>query len=365
MAMARPPEVFVRPLSMAEGQRLQRINRTATDRVRLRRAMIVLASAQGWPVPDIADLAQVSQRYVRQVIHDFNAEGFAALDPKWSGGAPKTIADTTRSRIRAIARCDPKSLGQPFATWSLAKLRDYLVGSGLVTTISRETLRRILHEGGITWQASKTWKASRDPQFLPKMRRVLDLYDHPPADGRVVCVDEFGPLNLMPRKGKAWRPIRHPLRRRATYTRTRGVRHMLAALDLATGTITYRIRERKRWPQFLDFCKVLRRRWPGQRLYLVLDNYGPHKRPEVRAWCTAHDVEPVFLPTNASWLNWIECEFTALRYFALAGTDHQSHAEQNAAIGGYIRWRNARARPKRHFAANSPIRRPDYMNNVA
>jgi hypothetical protein len=82
--VARPPEVFVRPLTMAEGQRLQRINRTAKDRVRLRRAMVVLASAQGWPVPDIACLAQVWQRYVREVIHDFNAHGLGALDPKWT-----------------------------------------------------------------------------------------------------------------------------------------------------------------------------------------------------------------------------------------------------------------------------------------
>lgn len=45
-------------------------------------------------------------------------------------------------------------------------------------------------------------EASPDPDFMPKMRRIVELYDHPPADGRVVCVDEFGPLNLLPRKGK-------------------------------------------------------------------------------------------------------------------------------------------------------------------
>lgn len=36
------------------------------------------------------------------------------------------------------------------------------------------------------------------------MHRILELYDHPPDDGRVICVDEFGLLNLMPRKGKVW-----------------------------------------------------------------------------------------------------------------------------------------------------------------
>ena len=167
--MARPAEVFVRPVSMTEGRRLQRIGRTAKDPVRLRRAIVVLMSAQEQSAPDIAHL----------------------LD------------------------CSPE-----------------------------------------------TWKASTDPDFIAKMRRVLDLYDHPPADGRVVCADEFGPLNLQPRPGRAWRPTAHPARLRATYRRTGGVRHMIAALDLPTGQMTYRIRERKRWREFLAFLKLLRSAGP-------------------------------------------------------------------------------------------------------
>ncbi|KDN73994.1 transposase [Streptomyces olindensis] len=65
-------------------------------------------------------------------------------------------------------------------------------------------------------------------------------------------------------------------------------------------------------------------------------------------WC--------FLPTYGSWLNWIESEFAALRCFALNGTDHRSHDEQNAAIASYVRWRNARAKPKTNFAPDSPVR---------
>ncbi|EHN72034.1 transposase [Streptomyces coelicoflavus ZG0656] len=137
----------------------------------------------------------------------------------------------------------------------------------------------------------------------------------------MICVDEFGPLNLMPRKGKAWRPAGRPRRLRATYNRYGGVMHMLAALDLATGQISYRIRKRKRWREFLSLLKTLRQRWPGEKLYVVLDNFSPHKHAEVRAWAADHDVELVFLPTYGSWLNWIESEFAALRYFALNGTD--------------------------------------------
>jgi hypothetical protein len=96
--------------------------------------------------------------------------------------------------------------GNSFSAWSLSKPRDYLVEIGRVVTTSIEAIRRILRERGISWQTSKTWKASNDPDSTSKMRAILDLYDHPPADGRVVCVDEFGPLNLQPRPGKAWKP---------------------------------------------------------------------------------------------------------------------------------------------------------------
>jgi hypothetical protein len=146
-----------------------------------------------------------------------------------------------------ITRTSPADWGiTAFATWSLAKLREHLLARGTVTAISKETLRRILHAAGVSWQRTTTWKASADPDFIATMHRILELHDHPPADGRVVCVDEFGPLNLLPRKGRAWRPQATPQRLRATCTRRDGVRHMLAALDLATGKILYRIRPRKR-----------------------------------------------------------------------------------------------------------------------
>ncbi|MFF4825684.1 transposase [Streptomyces sp. NPDC001312] len=81
---------------MEEGRRLQGISRTAKDPVRLRRAIVVMMSAQGQAVRDIVSLMQVSEDYVLDVIHAFNERGFDALDPKWSGGRPKTINDRLR-----------------------------------------------------------------------------------------------------------------------------------------------------------------------------------------------------------------------------------------------------------------------------
>ncbi|MBF6227807.1 IS630 family transposase [Nocardia abscessus] len=356
--------MFVRAVTPEEGRRLQKITKTSKQPVRMRRAIVVMASAQRQPVPAIARLMQVSEAYVRQVIHEFNERGFDALDPKWSAGRPRKVDRATRERIACIARCCPRDLGWPFSAWSLSKLREVLISNG-IAEISRETLRQILKTEGVSWQAVKTWKAGTDPEFTAKMNRVLDLYDHRPTGGRVVCVDEFGPLNLQPRAGRGWFPRRSPKRLPATYRRTQGVRHLLGALDLSTGKLHYRIRDRKRWQEFLSLLKSLRTRWPGERLYVILDNFSPHKHPEVRAWAAVNDVELVFLPTYSSWLNWIEAEFAALRYFALNGTDHHSHDEQDAAIGAYIRWYNQHAQPKRDFAVNSKIRRPDYLPKVA
>ncbi len=145
----------------------------------------------------------------------------------------------------------------------------------------------------------------------------------------MICVDEFGPLNLQPRPGHGWFPRGRPARQRATYTRTAGVRHMFAALDLASGQMFYRFRDRKRWPEFLGFLRQAR--GPGSPPAGCTWSATTSPRtatPEVRAWCAAHDVELVFTPTYASWLNWIEAEFTALRYFTLDGSDYPSHTAQ-------------------------------------
>lgn len=360
--MARHPEVFVRDLTLDEGQRLVRITRTAKDPVKLRRAIVVLASGQGQCVTDIVHLLRCDEGYVRDVIHSFNERGFDALNPKWSGGRPAAVDEATTQKVVAMARTDPRALGLPFSCWSLVKLAAHLAREK-ITGVGREAIRRLLRKEKVTFQTTTTWKASSDPDFVVKMLRVLDLYDHPPADGRVICVDEFGPLNLLPRKGKAWRAAGRAKRLRATYSRKDGVRHMLAALDLATGKMLYRIRARKRWREFLGLLQVLRRRWSDGRLYVITDNFSPHRKAEVIAWCEQNDVELVFVPTNASFLNWIESEFAALRYFALNGTDHRSHDEQGAAIGDYIRWRNRDAQPKRGFAINSKIRSPDWQAN--
>ncbi|MEU0678243.1 IS630 family transposase [Streptomyces sp. NPDC006172] len=362
--------VQVREIDDDEGRRLLRIVRRGTGSVvTWRRAQMVLLSAQRMPVAKIAEVTFTSADRVRDVIHNFNADGFDSLYPKYKGGRPRTFTLPERREIKKTAKSKPVEHGLPFSTWSLAKLADFLVAEGVVDDISHEGLRVLLREEGVLFQRVKTWKTSRDPDYAAKKARVEHLYAI--ADGEVMpeedepevvfCMDEFGPLNLQPHPGRQWAerggkgkdPDREPRpRRRATYTRPHGVRHLFAAYDLAKDQLYGHIKKTKNRSKFLEFCRYLRSLHTADvRIAIVCDNYSPHlttKRCQrVATWAAANNVEIAYTPTDSSWLNRIEAQFTALRYFALDGTDHPSHKAQGSMIRRYIIWRNKHAADER------------------
>src|SRR6516225_9476291 len=125
--MAKP--VRARRLSDEEGRRLQQIVRRGKHgSVRVRRAMIIMASASGTPVSAIARLVAADEDTVRDVVHLFNEKGLAALDPRWAGGRPRRISDEDIDLIVTAATTRPEKLGLPFTCWSLRKLAVYLAG---------------------------------------------------------------------------------------------------------------------------------------------------------------------------------------------------------------------------------------------
>jgi transposase len=352
--MARRPELFIRELSDGEAEHLLRLARRGSSPTKQHRAMLLFASYQGQSVPEIARLHRASATHIAELIHAFNERGFAALDPRVGGGRPRRIDEAQRAAIVKVALARPADRGEPFTSWSLTKLRTHLIRRRIVPTISRSQLWRILREHGIRFLHHKTWKASPDPDFEAKKNRVLDLYTDPPAGSRVICLDEFGPLNLQPRLGAGWHPSKHPARFRATYTRTAGVRHLLAAYDPASGRLYGHIRATKTWREVRELLRSLRARF-DEHLIIVLDNFSPHHKRELRDWVDEHDIELVYLPTYSSWLNLIECQFQALRRFVLNGSDYTSHAEQDRAIHAYLRWHNRNTRPAKPWRIKAEV----------
>ena len=186
----RPPEVFVRELSLEEAARLKSISKRAGYRSKRQRAMILLASSTGMPAPQIAAVVRSDESHVREVIHAFNERGFSSLDPDYRGGRPKKTTPAQRDRIIAVARTRPDHQGVPFTRWSLPKLRVHLTGMGIV--LSEGALRQTLIGAGLSHQRTRSWKWSPDPDFRAKAERVLGLYRECPEDRVVVCFDENG-----------------------------------------------------------------------------------------------------------------------------------------------------------------------------
>lgn len=339
--------VRVGKVAAYQRERLRRMKRQRTNQVNSSHARIILLSSGGVGNRDIAERVDRTPQWVRKIIHRFNAGGLEAIEwyPYWQprGGPRRFFADVVE-QIGEVALSSPKSL-IGMNQWSLAKLGEYLVNQRIIGHVSLEWLRTLLLRYGIRWRHTKTWKDSTDPDFRSKYRRIRRLYRRRPAGGRRICVDEFGPLNLQPRKGQclAKKGTKGPDRQRATYNRNGTVRHFLAAYDLETGRLFGQFYRRKRWTEFLPFLKWLRRRYRRtERLHVVLDNYGPHLKQEVLDWARSNNVRFYFTPTSASWLNRIEPQFTALRKFALDNSDFRTHEDQQNAIESYLAWRNGR-----------------------
>jgi transposase len=340
-------KVRTRTIAPPERGKLHRLKRQATNQVNSSHARIILLSSGGLANREIAERVDRTPQWVRQIIHRFNRGGVGAIEwyPYWQvRDAPRKFFAEVVEQIAEVAISSPKSL-LGMTQWSLSKLREYLVSQKIVARISLDWLHTLLVRYGIHWRHTKTWKDSNDPEFWPKYRRIRRLYRRRPSGGRRICVDEFGPLNVQPRQGQclALKGKKRVDRLRATYHRRGGVRHFLAAYDLETGRLFGQFYAHTTWQQWLAFLKWLCRRYrPSETLHLVLDNYGPHLTEEVLRWVRTHNIKLYFVPTNASWLNRIESQFTALRKFALDNSDYQSHEEQQAAIESYLAWRNGR-----------------------
>ena len=165
----RPP-IFVRPLTDAERTTLQQGLRSA-DAFTLRRAQILLASAQALRPLDIAAQFGCSQQTVRNTLHDFNARGLPALQRESS--RPKTIHllvdDACAEQIRTLLHRSPRDFGHPTSVWTLELAAQTCAREGITPyRVSRETIRQALLRLGVTWRRANHWILSPDPDYVKK-----------------------------------------------------------------------------------------------------------------------------------------------------------------------------------------------------
>ena len=341
--------VKVRRLSDHEGRLLQQIVRRGGGRseksiVKWRRAMVVMASASGNTVPAIAKLVATSEHRVREMIHRFNDKGMASLDPQWAGGRPRQITTDDETFIVATATARPETLGQPFTRWSLRKLSAYLAENDhRVVKVGHERLRQILAAHEVTFQRTKTWKESNDPDRDAKLDRIEHVMNTRPD--RCFAFDEFGPLTIRPVGGSSWSPASKPQRVPANYHKLHGVRQFHGCYSIGDDTLWGVVRNRKSAANVLAALKSIRQARPdGQMIYVILDNLSAHKGTKIRDWAEQNQVELCFTPTYSSWANPIEPHFGPLREFVLNNSNHPNHVVLTRRLQAHLRWRNANAR---------------------
>jgi transposase len=343
----RPPEVFVRPLAHGEAVTLKRRAKRAKHFSTRQRASILLASNTGMTAPEIARMWQTDESHVRKVIHEFNERGLDSLDPDYRGGRPRRITAEVRKRIVAVAGARPDTLGEPFTRWSLPKLAAYLRTRG-ICEISPAHLGRVLAQAGLSFQRTRSWKASPDPDYEAKTARVLSLYERCPDHGAVISFDQMGPISLRPTHGSGWAPRKRPERHRATFNRRHGVRYGFGALDVDKDRLRLRLMRRRRGQDTLAFMRQIRLCYPRRiRLYWIQDNLSANWTPDIRAFADHNNIELVPVPTYASYLNRIEAHFRPITEFVVNNADYLNWDAFAHALAAHVRHRNGPDRDRR------------------
>ena len=302
------------------------------------RAKIILLAAQGWQNKDIAVEVDLDRRQVALWRTRFLHGGIDALrrDAPRPGRTP-TITGEVQSRIvHATLHTKPAAATH----WSTRTLAEHL---GLSAT----TIRRVWRRNGLKPHLARTFKLSRDPRFEDKLVDVVGLYLNPPQHALVLSCDEKSQIQALNRSQPGL-PMKRG--RAGTFThdyKRHGTTTLFAALNTLDGSVISMCQPRHRHGEWLKFLQLIERKTPKHlTLHLIVDNYGTHTHPEVRAWLAKHPrVVKHFTPTSASWLNMVERFFRDLSQNRIKRDSFTSVAELELAIELYIADHNAAPKP--------------------
>jgi len=301
------------------------------------RARIILLAAEGVSNSAIARRLEVSRPTVVDWRKRFAAERLEGLT--WvrpgRGRKPSISAQKVRQIVDATLQTNPDNATH----WSCRTM-------ARAQGVSAATVQRIWDAHGLEPHRVKTFKVSRDRQFVEKLTDVVGLYLNPPDKALVLCVDEKSQIQALQRTQPGL-----PLKKGRCGTRTHdykrhGTTTLFAALNVLDGKVVGQCQARHRHQEFLKFLRRLEKEFPRRKLHLILDNYGTHKHPKVCDWLAKRPRFVLhFTPTSASWLNLVERWFRELTDKRIRRGVFHSVDELTTAIEAYIEHHNQDPKP--------------------
>jgi transposase len=325
-------------LSAAERAQLESWTRRRTSAQALAlRSRIVLLAADGLKNTEIAGELGIHRNVAGKWRARFVEHRLDGLTDEPRPGQPRKITDEmVEEVIVKTLETTPKDATH-WSTRSMARE----VG------LNQSAVHRIWKAFGLQPHRQQTWKLSKDPLFVAKVRDVVGLYLNPPERAVVLCVDEKSQIQALDRTAPIL-PMLPGTPQRATHDYKRsGTSSLYAALDIVTGKVIGALHARHRAIEFKKFLATIDREVPDElAVHLVLDNSSTHKTPAIRSWLAAHPRFVLhFTPTSSSWLNLVERWFAELTTKKLRRGAHRSVRQLNTDIRAWIETWNDDPKP--------------------
>jgi transposase len=325
-------------LSAEERETLQGwAQRPKTAQALALRARIVLACAQGKNNTAVSAALRVCKPTVGKWRGRFVAKRLEGLLDEPRPGAPRRIGDAEVERVLTLTL---ESLPSNATHWS-TRLLARRCG------MSQTAISRIWRAFALQPHRSETFKLSRDPLFIEKVRDLVGLYLNPPDRALVRCVDEKAQIQALDRT-QPLLPMRPGQIARRTHDYERhGTTSLFAALEMASGKVIGEGHRRHRALEFRRFLDTVDAATPAELdVHLILDNYGTHKTPLIQRWLVRHPRYHLhFTPTGSSWINLVERWFATLTERQLRRGTYRSTQELEAALRHYVETYNQDPKP--------------------
>lgn len=328
----RAPRIEIRQKDKATLERWSKSKTVSANQHE--RAKMILESAEGVPVKEIARKLNTYSNKVIEWRKRYEQEGLVGLQDKAREGRPKVYKNLRDSLLKKLNDPPPKG----YSRWDAGLL-------SLELKASDDAIWRILKKEGISLNRQRSWCISTDNDFAAKAADIIGLYLDPPLQAVVLCVDEKPSIQALERKtGYIQTKDKQIMRAyKSTYKR-HGTLNLFAALKVATGKVSTRITERKTRVDFIEFMEGLVSEYSNQEVHVVLDNYCTHKKNE--QWLAAHPlVHFHFTPTSASWLNMVEVWFGIFSRKSLLGASFGSKEELRQHIEDFAEAYNEKSKP--------------------